>query len=41
MRKNKILATILMVVILLTSGCGTSNYIVDKDNKPIKYDILT
>lgn len=37
--KNKILATILMVVILLTSGCGTSNYIVDKDNKPIKYEI--
>ena len=37
--KNKILATILMVVILLTSGCGTSNYVVDKNNKPIKYEI--
>lgn len=37
--KNKILATILMFVILLTSGCGTSNYVVDKDNKPIKYEV--
>ena len=33
--KNKILAVILVMVVLLTSGCGANNYIKDKDNKMV------
>jgi len=36
--KNKILATVLVVIILLTSGCGTDNYINDKNNKIVQYE---
>ena len=36
--KNKILATVLVVIILLTSGCGTDNYINDKNNKMVQYE---
>ena len=34
--KNKIL--ILFVLLLLTSGCGTNNYIKDKDKQIVKYE---
>lgn len=35
--KKKIMILLLVSVILLTSGCGNSNYIVDKDNNIVKY----
>ena len=35
--KNKILSIILIVVILLTSGCGNNNYIKDNDKKIVQY----
>lgn len=35
--KNKILGLLLVFVILLTSGCGASNYIQDKDNKIVQF----
>ena len=37
--KNKILAVILMITILFTSGCGNNNYITDKEKEPIKYEV--
>ncbi len=37
--KNKICTLLIVFLILLTSGCGTNNYIVDKNNKPIKYEV--
>lgn len=33
--KNKILSIILVMTILLTTGCGNSSYIVDKENKVV------
>ena len=35
--KKRIMILLLVGVILLTSGCGNSNYIVDKDNNIVKY----
>lgn len=35
--KNKILAVILVVVVLFTSGCGSKNYIKDEDKKIVQY----
>lgn len=37
--KNKILASLLILVILMTSGCGNNKYIVDKNNQPVKYEV--
>lgn len=34
--KNKIIVLVLLV--LITSGCGTNNYIKDKDNKIVQYE---
>lgn len=36
--KNKIMVVFLIFIILLTSGCGTSNYIKDKDKKIVQYE---
>ncbi len=36
--KNKILACIAVVMIMLTSGCGANNYIKDEDKKIVQYD---
>jgi len=36
--KNKILSILLIMVILLTSGCGSNNYIKDKDKQIVKYE---
>ncbi len=36
--KNKILAVVLIIMIFLTSGCGASNYIKDKDKKIVQYE---
>ncbi len=36
--KNKILAVFLVVMVLLTSGCGANDYIKDKDNKIVIYE---
>ena len=33
MKKNKILAIILVLFVLLTTGCGSNNYIKDKKGK--------
>ena len=35
--KNKILSLILIMVVLLTSGCGSNNYIKDDDKKIVQY----
>ena len=35
--KNKILAVILVFIVLLTSGCGSSNYIKDDDKKIVQF----
>lgn len=35
--KNKILALFLVFTVLMTSGCGSSNYIKNKDNKIVQY----
>lgn len=35
--KNKLLGVVLVVIVLLTGGCGSSNYIKDKDNKIVQY----
>ena len=35
--KNKILLVVLALFVLLTSGCGTNNYIKDKDKKIVQY----
>ena len=35
--KNKLLAIILIMMVLLTSGCGSNNYIKDKDKKIVQY----
>ncbi|MBQ8901705.1 MAG: YidC/Oxa1 family membrane protein insertase [Bacilli bacterium] len=34
---NKLLAMILIMMVLLTSGCGSNNYIKDKDKKIVQY----
>ena len=36
--KKKIMALMLVITILLTSGCGNSKYITDKNNKTITYE---
>jgi len=36
--KNKLLSIILVMIVLLTSGCGTNNYIKDKENKIVQYE---
>ncbi|MBE6156608.1 MAG: YidC/Oxa1 family membrane protein insertase [Firmicutes bacterium] len=36
--KNKILSIILVLIVLLTSGCGSNNYIKDEDNKIVQYE---
>lgn len=36
--KNKILGLLLVMMILLTSGCGSNNYIKDKDKKIVQYE---
>ena len=36
--KKQIMALLLVFILLLTSGCGTSNYIKDKDNKIVEYE---
>lgn len=36
--KNKILSILLVMIILLTSGCGSSNYIKDEDDKIVQYE---
>lgn len=36
--KNKILSVLLIMIILLTSGCGSNNYIKDKDKQIVKYE---
>ena len=36
--KNKIKIIFLVTVILMTSGCGTSNYIKDDENKIVEYE---
>jgi len=35
--KNKVLGLLLVMVILLTSGCGSNNYIKDEDKKIVQY----
>lgn len=35
--KNKILGLLLVMIILLTSGCGSNNYIKDENNKIVQY----
>ena len=35
--KKKLMLVLLIGIILLTSGCGNSNYIMDKDNNIVKY----
>ncbi len=35
--KNKILAIVLVIMVLLTSGCGANDYIKDKDKKIVQY----
>ena len=35
--KNKILSILLIMIILFTSGCGSNNYIKDKDKKIVQY----
>lgn len=37
--KNKIYIILLISIIMLTTGCGSNNYIVDKNNKPVKYEL--
>lgn len=36
--KNKILGLILVMMLLLTSGCGSNKYIKDEDNKIVQYE---
>ena len=36
--KNKIMVVLLVMIVLLTSGCGTSNYIKDENNKIVQYE---
>lgn len=36
--KKKIMATILIVILLATSGCGKNNYIKDENNKIVTYE---
>ena len=36
--KNKILSLLLVMIILLTSGCGSNNYIKDEDKKIVQYE---
>ena len=36
--KNKLLSIILIMVVLLTSGCGSNNYIKDEDKKIVQYE---
>ena len=36
--KNKVLGILLVIMILLTSGCGANNYIKDKNNKIVQYE---
>lgn len=36
--KNKILGLLLVISILLTSGCGSNNYIKDENKKIVKYE---
>lgn len=36
--KNKILTLILVMIVLLTSGCGSDNYIKDEDKNIVKYE---
>lgn len=36
--KNKVMVVILVTMIFLTSGCGNSKYITDKDNKIVTYE---
>lgn len=36
--KNKLLSIILIMVILLTSGCGTNDYIKDENKKIVQYE---
>lgn len=36
--KNKVLGLILVMIILLTSGCGSNNYIKDEDKKLVQYE---
>ncbi len=35
--KNKILGVLLVFIVLLTTGCGSNNYIKDKDKKIVQY----
>ena len=35
--KNKILAVLLVMLLLMTSGCGASNYIKDNNKKIVQY----
>jgi len=37
--KNKILGLLLVMIVLLTSGCGTNNYIKDDNNKIVQYEV--
>ena len=36
--KNKIKVIVLMLVLLLTTGCGNKKYILDKNKEVVKYD---
>ena len=36
--KNKLMFTILIMIILLTGGCGTNNYLKDENNKIVQYE---
>lgn len=36
--KNKTLGLLLVMVVLLTSGCGSNNYIKDNENKIVQYE---
>ena len=38
MKKNKFKIIALVCILLLTSGCGTSNYITDEDGNIIEYE---
>ena len=35
--KNKLLSILLIMIVLLTSGCGSNNYIKDEDKKIVQY----
>ena len=36
--KNKVKILALVILLLLTSGCGTSNYIKDEEDKIVEYE---